>query len=217
MTDNSADLNPITSEAGRAMLDESIRSSDFPRLAAHFVTQANLAYCGVASGCMVLNGLGVPRPESSPHGAFRLFTQDNFFTDEIESFLPSDKVRKEGMPLANFGRAIQTHGAETDTRYGSDISLPEFREEVAAAIADPTRFVVVNYSRELIGQEGPGHISPLGAYSSATDSFLIMDVATYRYPFVWVPAAVLHTSIAAIIPEAEVSRGYCLVSEQHAT
>ena len=42
---------------------------------------------------------------------------------------------------------------------------------------------------------GEGHFSPLGAYDSKTDSFLLMDVARYKYPPVWVKTSQLYNSI----------------------
>ena len=52
--------------------------------------------------------------------------------------------------------------------------------------AQPGHFVLVNYLRRAIGQESGGHISPLAAYDGKTDRFLILDVARYKYPPVWV-------------------------------
>lgn len=43
-----------------------------------------------------------------------------------------------------------------------------------------------------------GHFSPLGAYHAPTDSFLIVDVAKYKYPPVWVGADTLFTAMATV-------------------
>jgi hypothetical protein len=47
----------------------------------------------------------------------------------------------------------------------------------------------VNYQRGALGQKESGHISPLAAYNAASDRFLILDVAAYKYPPVWVICA----------------------------
>ena len=47
----------------------------------------------------------------------------------------------------------------------------------------------MNYLRKAIGQERGGHISPLAAYDAKSDRFLILDVARYKYPPVWVKAS----------------------------
>jgi hypothetical protein len=46
-----------------------------------------------------------------------------------------------------------------------------------------------------MGQETGGHISPLAAYDSKSDRFLILDVARYKYPPVWVSASDLFVAM----------------------
>jgi hypothetical protein len=52
-------------------------------------------------------------------------------------------------------------------------------------------YVAVNYLRSAAGQEGGGHISPLGAYDAESDSFLVLDVNPDNTGWVWMPAATL--------------------------
>ena len=78
----------------------------------------------------------------------------------------------------------------------STLSLPRMRYELKAALIDPYARVMINYDRKGLGQVGGGHFSPLGAYHEKTDSFLIMDVAKYKYPPVWVGAATLYGAMA---------------------
>ena len=65
----------------------------------------------------------------------------------------------------------------------------ELKQVVVDALRDPSSRVLLNYDRGGIGQGpmGHGHWSPLGAYHEETDSFLVMDVAKYKHPMVWVP------------------------------
>ena len=49
--------------------------------------------------------------------------------------------------------------------------------------------MIVNYLRKALGEQKGGHISPLAAYDAKTDRFLILDVARYKYPPVWVKTA----------------------------
>jgi len=62
------------------------------------------------------------------------------------------------------------------------------KQRVIAALEDHHSRVLLNYDRGGIGQGpmGHGHWSPLGAYNEETDSFLVMDVAKYKHPMVWV-------------------------------
>ena len=46
-----------------------------------------------------------------------------------------------------------------------------------------------------MGQEKGGHISPLAAYNSKADRFLILDVARYKYPPVWVSTSDLFAAM----------------------
>lgn len=55
--------------------------------------------------------------------------------------------------------------------------------------------ILVNYHRAEMGQRGGGHWSPLVAYNAEKDSFLVMDVAKYKYPPVWIPTESLYNSM----------------------
>ena len=77
-------------------------------------------------------------------------------------------------------------------------TLDEVRMQLRLALMDPMARVMINYDRRAFGQIGTGHFSPLGGYADREDAFLIMDVAKYKYPPVWVPAARLYASMATI-------------------
>jgi Phytochelatin synthase len=73
--------------------------------------------------------------------------------------------------------------------------------------------VIVNYLRKAIGQEKFGHISPLAAYDAEADRFLILDVARYKYPPVWVTAGDLFNAMNTTDSDNENrTRGFVLVS-----
>lgn len=40
-----------------------------------------------------------------------------------------------------------------------------------------------------------GHISPVGAYDPGRDAFLVLDEASFKYPFTWVPAPLLYQAV----------------------
>ena len=65
----------------------------------------------------------------------------------------------------------------------------QLRELLKKHLREQDRFVLFNFSRRFIGEVGGGHWSPLAAYHEASDSVLLMDVARYKYPPVWVPLA----------------------------
>lgn len=78
------------------------------------------------------------------------------------------------------------------------LSLSNMQYELKAALIDPDARVMINYDRKELGQLGGGHFSPLGAYDTSTDSFLIMDVAKYKYPPVWVGSDTLFSAMATV-------------------
>uniref|UniRef100_A0A7S2Q442 glutathione gamma-glutamylcysteinyltransferase n=1 Tax=Skeletonema marinoi TaxID=267567 RepID=A0A7S2Q442_9STRA len=80
----------------------------------------------------------------------------------------------------------------------SKTTLSKMRFDLTAALIDPDARVMINYHRQGLGQVGGGHFSPLGSYHPPTDSFLIMDVAKYKYPPVWVGAATLFSSLSTL-------------------
>ena len=71
--------------------------------------------------------------------------------------------------------------------------------------------MIVNYSRAALGQDGPGHISPLGAYDADSDRFLILDVSRYKAPAVWVLAERLFAAMAEPIGPDAGTRGFLLI------
>ena len=85
------------------------------------------------------------------------------------------------------------------------------RREIARNLATGDDYVLVNYARKALGQQGGGHISPLGAYDETSDSFLIMDVNPNRAPWVWVGAGDLIRAMRTF--DTVENRGYLLISE----
>jgi len=78
----------------------------------------------------------------------------------------------------------------------SHITLKKMRFDIKNALSDPNSRVLVNYDRSAIGQVGGGHWSPVGSYSEKEDAFLILDVAKYKYPPVWIPTDRLFDGLA---------------------
>ncbi|HSI42180.1 MAG TPA: phytochelatin synthase family protein [Xanthobacteraceae bacterium] len=206
-------LTGFSSPAGeRLLLDSDARAAYFP-LASAFVTQKTQSYCGVASMVMVLNALGVPAPSSPEYAPYTTFTQDNVLDEATEAILPRAVLLKIGMTLDQLGAILAAKQVQAQVHHAGDSSLEAFRQSAVAALGQPGRFVIVNYLRKAIRQETGGHISPLAAYDEQTDRFLILDVARYKYPPVWVTSADLFAAMNT--PDSDNNnrtRGYVLVS-----
>jgi hypothetical protein len=211
-----ASLVPLHSAEGRRLLFESEAHESFLPLAAHFLTQQTQSYCGVASIAMVLNALMVPAPTTSAYAPHRLFTQDNLFSDRTDGLASADRVARQGMSLRQVAQILAAYGVEAEAHLASETSLAAFRKLAAEALRGADRHVIVNYARAVLGQDDIGHISPLGAYDADSDRFLVLDVARYKYPPVWVEAAALFAAMAAPVEGLERTRGFVLVRKRAA-
>jgi glutathione-S-conjugate glycine hydrolase len=194
---------------GRQLLFESEAHEAFFPLISHFETQKSTAHCGPASIVMVLNALAVRAPKA--FGSYRLFTQDNVFDPLTEPITSDRTVAKRGMALIEVAAVLRAYGLSVDVRYADQSSANAFRSSAAEYLRQPASHVIVNYSRTALGQDGPGHISPLGAYDADSDRFLILDVSRYKAPAVWVLAEQLFAAMAEPIGPDEGTRGYLLI------
>lgn len=206
-------LIPLTSPAGEQLLISSNARQDYLPLSIHFVTQDNLAYCGVASMVMVLNSLGIPAPVAPEYRQAEFFTQNNLFNEKTEKIIPAQKISRQGMTLAELGQLLATYPIKVEVYHSSDSNLQEFRQKVVENLQQPNNFVLVNYLRSAIGQKTGGHISPLAAYNQETDTFLILDVSRYKYPPIWVKAEELWQAMNTEDKTSGKTRGFVLVSK----
>jgi len=206
-------LVPLDSPDGRELLRTSRPGDDFVPLSLYFTTQDNDKYCGVASASMVLNALPLERPLLEGHAPFRLFDQKNLFNEKVIPVVKPEDVACSGMTLDRLGSLLRTYPITVDVTLASDVDLKSFRSRINQALDAPDTYVIVNYDRKAVGQEGEGHISPLAAYHEATDCYLILDVARYRYPPVWVKAAYLRSAMLAVDSESNRSRGFVIVQK----
>lgn len=208
-------LTGFDTDQGEAYLVESDAREAYFALASNFLTQKTQSFCGVASIVMVLNSLGVPAPEVAEYQPYRTFTQDNVLDEKTDTVLPRATLAMIGMTLDQIGGILATKGVSASVYHASDTSLDDFRKMARAALSDKGRFVIVNYLRKAMGQEKGGHISPLAAYDSKSDRFLILDVARYKYPPVWVSASDLFTAMNTTDSDNDnKTRGFVVVARQ---
>jgi hypothetical protein len=175
----SADLKlapPLTSwSPSEAAPDTYAR--DFKALTSGFTPQRYRSFCGPASISTVLRAFGKAQ------------------VDQVE-LLPtiSDKldVFYSGMSLAELHYLAQTVGLKSEMVYADELSLETFRDQLKLNLQREGDFVLINYDRRVLRQPGAGHISPVGAYDLERDAFLVLDEASFKFPFTWVPAALLY-------------------------
>lgn len=227
------------SPEGIKRLDQSRAKVDFFPLANAFESQENKIYCGLASSAIVLNALRLNNPDFQkpmsytlakdeqrylPTGfnpLFERYTQNNVL-------LPQAKTKSEilGKPVTINGKEISDYGLQLDqltsllkghklkvtTRIADNtISDDTIRKELITNLQTAGDYALVNYSRKVLGQGDTGHISPLGAYDKASDSFLVLDVNPNVSKWAWVKADDLITAMRTF--DVISNRGYVLVSE----
>lgn len=188
----------LTAAEGRRLLADSPATADYQPLTDLFEVQRRPAFCGVASAVAVLNAL-------PPQG--RRLTQASLFDDVVTEL----RVTFTGMTLQQLGQLLRQHGAEARVVFAQDSNVEAFRAVARENLSRSGDYVLVNYQRSTLEQREGGHISPLAAYSATTDRFLILDVAAYRYPAVWVSTTDLWNAMNTVDTSSGRTRGFVTI------
>jgi len=234
-----ASLVDWQSEEGLKLLSESKYNIDFPALSNQFQNQFDKISCGPTTGAIVLNTLRLGIQKTLPKINFPQ-KYKRYLPKALdphveryspESFMKPKKLIKKkitqktktlkqlygqkkdlGLQLRQLHEIFLAHGVDSKIRVVSE-DLPDktIKQELMKNLQTKADYVVINYKRTLLGQKGGGHISPLGAYHEKTDSFLIMDVNSTRYNWVWVPTKKLIEAMRSF--DMKENRGYLLLKE----
>lgn len=209
------DLLRLDTPQGQQLLFQSEARTAFLPLVAFYESQRSPTYCGAASVVMVLNALELPAPTAGEYGAHRIFTQQNVLNGRTDDVVTERTIARRGLLLAEVAQVLEVYGAKVDLRQAASSSVDSFRAMAVRHLSESDHHVIVNYSRAALGQEGAGHISPLGAYDAGTDRFLILDVARYKTPAIWIMADHLFAAMAAPkSPGSSQARGYLLIRKR---
>ena len=210
-----ANLIASSSPEGQSLLLEAESREAYFALADNFLTQKTQSFCGVASMVMLFNAMQLPAPDVPEYAPYKTFTQDNVLNESTEAIVPEDVILKQGITLDQMGALLAVQPVVAAVRHASDSNVDTFRTEAASYLAQPGHFVLVNYFRNALGQQKGGHFSPLAAYDRETDRFMILDVARYKYPPVWVKAEELFAAMNTTDSDnQDRSRGYVLISQK---
>ncbi len=208
------DLVPITLPEGTNLLQRSRSVSDYGQLSQAFLTQSTLTYCGVASAVMILNSLVTKAPLVDGYKGYRFWTQENIFLlNEPQEAIDAELVNRQGMTLNQLANLLSNHGVSVSKLHGDRIALPELRSLLQKSLSDPSDRLIVNYDRSSLGQKGGGHFSPLAAYDSVSDRVLLLDVARYRYPSVWIHSADLLKAMHTLDTSSGHYRGLLIIDK----
>lgn len=196
------ELIAVSSPEGQQLLEASQHKTDHGQLEPFLLPQGRRAFCGPATSAAVINAALSPL---SP------VTQYSLFSATGSSLKSELAVSFSGLTLEEIAQLLRAHGLRVQTVHAGQSDIATFRTAAQSALSEARTFVVVNYDRTVLGQSGAGHISPVGAYSPTTDRLLVLDVATYKYPYAWVPLAKLWSAMNTVDSDAGRTRGYLLV------
>jgi hypothetical protein len=182
-------------------------------LLSYFETEERQSFCGPTSLAIALDSMGIADPTPAAMFPYHLLTQDTVFTPQNLAVKSYARVEGAGLTLDELGKFAANLGVGTEVIHAADVSPDALRSRLRAALADPNQRVIVNYSRVPLGQEGAGHISPLAAYDAQTDSFLVLDVARYKYTPAWVSYDLLLAGMLLVDSDSKLSRGAVILTK----
>ncbi len=158
-------------------------------------SQRNVSACGLASAANVFRSLGTgPTTASSVvegTGKCRMlgYCWNGLTLDELADVIRSKTDRKV-----------------TVLR---DLTLAEFRAQVARA-NDSGRRYIVNFHRGLLFGQGGGHHAPIGGYLPDRDLVFVLDVNARYGPWL-VPTERLYRAVDSVDSDARKKRGMLLI------
>ena len=231
----SADAVLWDSKEGLKRLGESSARADFASLASQFQSQTDGMSCGPVTGAIILNALRV-RKGGAPWTHFpsmykkhlpalfdprvRRYTPESFMSKKVWKVKTPARLYGEpfkgkkdfGLQLRQLHGMFTLHGVQSELRVmDKELSNPRALHELISNLKRKGDYAAVNYSRKALQQKGPGHISPLGAYHKGSHSFLIMDVNSSKYDWIWVSGRSLMQSMRTF--DTVENRGYLLIRE----
>ncbi|KAJ2333607.1 hypothetical protein GGI00_002251 [Coemansia sp. RSA 2681] len=206
------DLVSFTSAAGRKLFKESLNegyAEGYFNLAGNFTVQSEPAYCGPSSLAMVLNALEVD-PGRTWKGVWR------WYSDELlESCRTESDLKANGITYDQFLCLASSH-AQVVAKRGAQASREEFLRDLMYVTQRDDVFMVLSFSRPVLGQTGDGHFSPIGAYHPESRMALVLDSARYKYPSWFGDVDKLYDSLQPVDAETGMPRGYFLISRRDA-
>lgn len=201
------------SPEGKSRISCSTAKENFWKLVRFYESQPNLTYCGITSSVIALNALSVEAPPSKTLGKYRMFTVENFFTEKMLALLDKDKIGREGITMSELSAALLTLPVKVQKFEAKSLTDEKIRSLIISTLKNPNQIVLALYQREKIGQEGEGHWSPLAAYDARSDSFLIMDVARFRYPPIWASVSSFIQAMQTVDKDGA-PRGFIIIDKE---
>lgn len=238
---NTLAVTAYNSESGINRLTASQYKTAFYSLSTHYSPQSNILSCGIASAVIMLNtvyaNIGKTPPlsktgswyipeDNAIEGNFT-WTEDNFFNDNVDGYLNKEviygreKVNGQyvvGVSLEQLTTALNLQGltvTKVSVETATDVDIEAFRALLKQQLANPTKYIIVNYNLNVMSALNGGHFSPLAAYDQISDSALILDTWNAFAPWTWVKVYDLYKSMNT--KDGNNYRGYILVNANSVT
>jgi hypothetical protein len=191
---------------------QSNAKANYWALSRFYETQRIDTFCSVTSSTMVLNALGIkPAIQQAMIYPYNVFNHENFFTPQVLALQAVRNIAGDGLTLGELADVLATFGVSVARLDADHATVAEFRRRAQSALGSTDHYVIVNFLRSRIGQDGGGHFSPLGAYDAKSDRFLVLDTARYKYPPFWVKAGDLWEAMNTVDASAKMKRGFLIV------
>ncbi|AIT08814.1 hypothetical protein LO80_01690 [Candidatus Francisella endociliophora] len=195
-------------------------SQQYWKLSEYFTTEYGTSFCGPASDVMVLNALGIEPTMSPDHQPYTIFDQTNIFYNKklIKAGINPNRIYAHGLPIDETAQIINdqnTIGAKAIAKvyHANQFKNEEqFKNNLLNNMKNG-KYIIINYSRSDMGAQGGGHFSPLAAYNSKADMWLLLDVARYKYEPSWIKTSDLFKAIQGKDSESNLPRGIIIVSK----
>ena len=204
-------LTPLVSDEGRKILKEIVTigcDKSFWRLIEQFSTQQEPTFCGLTTLAMTLNALKID-PQKNWKGIWRWYDEYMLLTThELQ------RVRERGLNLRELSELATKNNLIVESVYSDKISLEQFKKILKRNLCSEDKFIIASYSRKVLGQTGDGHFSPIAAYHEKYKKVLILDVARFKYPPVWVDIHKFKQAMDINDSSTQKSRGLILVSKK---
>jgi len=198
------------SQEGLKRQETSQYKANLFKLLRFYESQIRGTYCGIATAVVALNSLSIESLKSQYLENSYLFTQEEFFEGKIGETIDPARTKKQGLTLNDMAKVMKTQPLMVNAYEAAYFTDEEIRYKIMTALTNPNQTVIALYHRKELKQEGAGHWSPVAAYDRKSDSFLILDVARYKYPPAWVDGKAFIAAMKAPNDKG-VSRGFLIL------
>lgn len=190
----------VEAKQGTSLLKSGQINHHARQLLPYHETQQARANCGIATTVAALNSLalssspkffGIKLIDKPP-----IYNQTNFFSPQVQKIVKQKEVEKRGISMVELRKALKTYRWLNVYSYeGPKLSHGQLRSLLISSLKNPNQRILGLFDRRVLQQRGTGHWSPIAAYDRKTDSFLVLDVAKFKYKPFWVKANALFDSM----------------------